>query len=67
MSLWEHTTTHWAIKDGNIPAALMSKLSQSYDVVFSFAGEDRHYVEKLDQGARRQAGVNQNSTGALSH
>jgi len=44
---FEFNRTHWAIKDGGIPAQVKAKLSRSYDVVFSFAGEDRTYVEKV--------------------
>lgn len=43
---FEDSRTHWAIKDGDIPSAMLSKLRPSYDVLFSFAGEDRAYVEK---------------------
>jgi hypothetical protein len=38
---------HWAIKDGSIPKAMRAKLMPSYDVVFSFAGEDRKYVKQV--------------------
>jgi hypothetical protein len=44
---WEEGHTHWAIKDGGIPSALLDQLKIKYDVVFSFAGEDRKYVEKV--------------------
>jgi len=47
LSRWEQSRTHWAIKDGSIPKALLAKLVRSYDVVFSFAGEDREYVEQV--------------------
>jgi len=43
---WEQNRTHWAIKDAGIPRAMLDKLQRSYDVVFSFAGEDRSYVEQ---------------------
>jgi TIR domain len=46
-SSWELGTTHWAIKDGSIPKAMRAKLMPSYDVVFSFAGEDRKYVKQV--------------------
>jgi hypothetical protein len=39
--------THWAIKDAGIPADLLSRLIPTYDVVFSFAGENRAYVKKV--------------------
>lgn len=53
----ERYRTHWAVKDGGIPRAMMKKLQTSYDVVLSFAGEDRAYVEKvadylLEKGVR---------------
>ena len=41
-----HHRTHWAIKDGDIPSAMLAKLQRRYDVLFSFAGEDRKYVEE---------------------
>jgi hypothetical protein len=44
---WEQGRTHWAIKDGSIPKAVLAKLARSYDLVFSFAGEDRKYVEQV--------------------
>ena len=43
----EHGRTHWAVKDGDIPSALMDLLQNRYDLVFSFAGEDRDYVKKV--------------------
>src|SRR6266851_2995231 len=42
-SSWELGTTHWAVKDGSIPKAMRENLIKSYDLVFSFAGEDRQY------------------------
>jgi hypothetical protein len=42
---WEHNRTHWAIKDGGIPTAMLDRLLPTYDVVLSFADEDRTYVE----------------------
>ncbi len=39
--------THWAVKEGGIPSAMMSHLRPTYDIVFSFAGEDRTYVAKV--------------------
>jgi hypothetical protein len=44
--------THWAVKDGNIPQDVMAYMSptpKQYDVVLSFAGEDRGYVEAVAQ------------------
>lgn len=39
--------THWAIKEGGIPTEMMRRLTPSYDVVLSFAGENRSYVEEV--------------------
>jgi hypothetical protein len=44
---FEFNRTHWAIKDGGIPRSMLAKLMPSYDVVFSFAGEDRKYVKQV--------------------
>lgn len=47
---WEMNRTHWAVKDGEVPQdvlALMVPTPKKYDVVLSFAGEDRAYVEKV--------------------
>ncbi len=44
---WEYNRTHWAIKDAGIPKAMRAKVMPSYDVVFSFAGEDRDYVKQV--------------------
>ncbi|MCH8151882.1 MAG: TIR domain-containing protein [Planctomycetes bacterium] len=47
---WEMNRTHWAVKDGNIPQdvlAAMVPTPQRFDVVLSFAGEDRGYVESV--------------------
>ncbi|MFO0861219.1 MAG: TIR domain-containing protein [Phycisphaerales bacterium] len=49
---WERNRTHWAVKDGAIPQELfraMTTTPEQYDVVFSFAGEDRGYVEQVAQ------------------
>ncbi len=43
----EEHRTHWAVKDGGIPRAMLDKLMPSYDVVFSFAGENREYVRQV--------------------
>lgn len=45
----EFTRTHWAVKDGDLPQDLLAKMVETekrYDIVLSFAGEDREYVEK---------------------
>ncbi len=50
MTNWERSHTHWAIKDGTIPQGLLSDMVptlKTYDVVLSFAGEDREYVEQV--------------------
>jgi len=47
---WELSRTHWAVKDGDIPQELFQSMTPSpkkYDVVLSFAGEDRDYVERV--------------------
>ncbi|HWA09681.1 MAG TPA: TIR domain-containing protein [Opitutaceae bacterium] len=44
---WELNRTHWAVKEGDLPRAMMKKLQPSYDVVLSFAGEDRAYVKQV--------------------
>ncbi len=51
---WEQNRTHWAIKDKGIPKAMLAKMQRSYDVVFSFAGEDRKYVERVAKFLRSQ-------------
>jgi len=43
----EENRTHWAVKDAGIPKAMLDKLMPSYDLVFSFAGEDRPYVNQV--------------------
>lgn len=47
LSSSELNRTHWAVKEGGIPSAFKANLVPFYDVVFSFAGEDRSYVEKV--------------------
>ncbi len=47
MLAWEFTHTHWAIKDGDIPVSVLRKVKKTYDVVLSFAGENRPYVEAV--------------------
>jgi len=49
---WELTRTHWAAKDGDIPQDILAcavPTPQQYDIVLSFAGEDRAYVEAVAQ------------------
>jgi hypothetical protein len=43
----EEHRTHWAVKDAGIPKAMLARLMPSYDLVFSFAGEDRQYVKQV--------------------
>jgi hypothetical protein len=52
LSSWEQGRTHWAIKDAGIPAELFEHLQRTYDVVLSFAGEDRQYVELVADSLR---------------
>jgi hypothetical protein len=50
ISDWEMHRTHWAVKDGDIPQELFAEMVPSpkkYDVVLSFAGEDREYVGQV--------------------
>lgn len=49
---WEQNRTHWALKDGGIPKGMLAKLQPSYDIVLSFAGEDRKYVERVAMNLR---------------
>lgn len=47
---WEKNRTHWAVKDGDVPQELllaMTETTKRYDIVLSFAGEDRGYVEQV--------------------
>lgn len=47
---WEFTRSHWAVKDGDFPSELLTQITptqQRYDVVLSYAGEDRGYVESV--------------------
>ena len=57
MSISEEHRTHWAVKDGGIPRAMLAKLMPSYDVVFSFAGENREYVRRVADYLRSK-GIN---------
>ena len=54
ISAFEFNRTHWAIKEGGMPAALLQQMTRSYDVVFSFAGENRRYVERVAACLRRR-------------
>jgi hypothetical protein len=50
ISEWEMRRTHWAVKDGDIPQDVMTHVvatPRQYDIVLSFAGEDRPYVENV--------------------
>jgi hypothetical protein len=50
LGTWENTRTHWAVKDGEIPQELLAAMKvtpKQYDIVLSFAGEDRGYVEEV--------------------
>lgn len=47
LSSFELNRTHWAVKEGGIPGGFKANLVPSYDIVFSFAGEDRRYVENV--------------------
>ena len=47
LSSFELNRTHWAVKEGGVPSGLRAKIVPQYDVIFSFAGEDRGYVEKV--------------------
>lgn len=49
---FEYNRTHWAIKDGAIPSAMLGRLQRSYDIVLSFAGEDRKYVHAVAKHLR---------------
>ncbi len=52
LSDFELNRTHWALKEGGIPTGLKANIIRSYDVVFSFAGEDREYVERVARFVR---------------
>jgi hypothetical protein len=54
LSAWQFNRTHWSIKEGGLPAALLDQLQVRYDVVLSFAGEDRPYVERVARSLRRR-------------
>ena len=47
LSDFEQSRTHWAVKDGGIPKQITDRIQPKYDLVLSFAGEDRGYVEEV--------------------
>jgi hypothetical protein len=47
LSSFELNRTHWAVKEAGIPSGFKANVVPSYDIVFSFAGEDRRYVENV--------------------
>jgi len=50
LTQWEFSRTHWAVKDGDLPQDLLAEMVETpkkYDIVLSFAGEDRQYVESV--------------------
>ena len=50
LELFEFSSTHWAIKDGNIDKAVLKEMvltQPRYDIALSFAGEDREYVKEV--------------------
>jgi len=54
INAWEFNRTHWAVKDGGIPRAMLDKVVPSFDVVLSFAGENRQYVREVARYLRRK-------------
>lgn len=54
---WEPNRTHWAVKDGRIPQDVIREVvetSREYDVVLSYAGEDRAYPGLFIRGESRR-------------
>lgn len=51
---FEFYRTHWAVKDGGIPRSMFAKMIPSFDLVFSFAGENRKYVREVAQYLRKK-------------
>ncbi len=51
---FEWHRTHWAVKDAGIPSTMLAKMTPLFDVVFSFAGENREYVKKVAQYLRKK-------------
>ena len=50
MDKWELNRTHWAVKDGQLAQDVLASVTptpKTYDIVMSFAGEDRNYVEQV--------------------
>jgi hypothetical protein len=59
LTKWELNRTHWAVKDGDVPSDVYAKIAETpkrYDIVLSFAGEDRAYVESV-AGHHTSSGV----------
>ncbi|MBL8879210.1 MAG: TIR domain-containing protein [Phycisphaerales bacterium] len=53
---FEFNRTHWAIKDGELPSILRdSAVRVRYEVVLSFAGENRPYVSSVAAHLRSKA------------
>lgn len=50
---FEFHRTHWAVKDAGIPSAMFVKMIPSFEVVFSFAGENRKYVREVAKYLRK--------------
>jgi len=50
---YERSRTHWAIKDGDIPREMLEQLARGshrdfpYDIVISYASENRGYVKQV--------------------
>jgi len=54
LSPWQFNRTHWSIKVGGLPTDFLRQISATYDVVLSFAGENRRYVERVATHLRTQ-------------
>jgi len=57
VSDWQMNRTHWAVKEGDVPQDILAMITptpRKYDVVLSFAGEDRKYVEKVASSLEEQ-------------
>ncbi len=58
---WEFNRTHWAIKNGDIPRELTARMTNGpyrkfrYEIVLSFAGENRAYVEEVATFLRKHS------------
>lgn len=53
ISRFEFHRTHWAVKDAGIPSVMLDRMIPSFDVVLSFAGENRKYVKEVAQYLRK--------------